>query len=71
MRLERRLGYKTEGRQLHAHACKLHPQQTSLVWSGSFSLLDMLCNPTDLIWKKENPFEADWLHSPFIRQSPS
>ena len=34
MRLERRLGYETEERRLHAHACRLRPQRTSLVWSG-------------------------------------
>ena len=34
MRLERRLGYETEERRLHARACRLRPQRTSLVWSG-------------------------------------
>ena len=34
MRLEHRLEYETEGRRLHAHACRLRPQRTSLVWSG-------------------------------------
>ena len=34
MRLERRLGYETEERRLYAHACRLRPQRTSLVWSG-------------------------------------
>ena len=32
MRLERRLGYETEERRLHAHACRLRPQRTSLVF---------------------------------------
>ena len=35
MLLERRLGYETEERRLHAHACRLRPQRTSLVWSGN------------------------------------
>jgi hypothetical protein len=34
MRLERRLGYETEGRCLHTHMCRLRPQRTSLVWSS-------------------------------------
>ena len=34
MRLKRRLGYETEERRLHAHACRLYPQRTSLGWSG-------------------------------------
>ena len=40
MRLERRLGYETEGRRLHAHACRLRPQRTYLVWSGALTSSD-------------------------------
>ena len=43
MRLERRLGYKTEERRLHARACRLRPQQTSLVWSLIWSS-ETLCD---------------------------
>ena len=37
----------------------------------SFYLPDVLCDPTDLIWRKGAPFEAMTLHSLFTRQSPS
>ena len=62
MRLERRIGYETEARRLHA--------LSKLLWSrsGSFEakfsitsslpLPGVLCDPNDLIWKQGNPFEA-------------
>ena len=35
-----RLGYETEERRLNARACRLRPQQTSLVWFGPVTLVN-------------------------------
>ena len=52
-------------------------QYGACTWLGapssrpSISLPDMLCDTTDLIWRKGTPFEAMTGHRPFIRRSPS
>ena len=52
MRLECRLEYETEGRRMHAHACRLRPSENffGLVWSQFHSILGVIswrCSTSD------------------------
>ena len=46
---------------------KPHAQRHSVISSfPSFSLHDMMCDPTDLIWREGTPFEAMTRRTAFI-----